>query len=134
MALYVQIIDGQVAQCIDTVPPSPIGTDGWKNAVEVKPTIDFNKQRYDGHTWDLTKDPVEIVYATATFTLDERKNQMIIRANAPVMELTMEQNFAKQANQAFDATKLTAAQATANTLITQINAATTDAQLDAITI
>ena len=85
-------------------------------------------------TWDLTKDPVEIVYATATFTLDERKNQMIIRANAPVMELTMEQNFAKQANQAFDATKLTAAQATANTIITQINAATTDAQLDAITI
>ena len=35
MALYVQIIDGQVAQCIDTVPPSPIGTDGWKNAVEI---------------------------------------------------------------------------------------------------
>ena len=134
MALYVQVKDNTVVQCIDTTPPSPIGTDGWKNAVEVRPTINFDRQMYTAHVFDISKDPVEIVYGTQDFTLEERKNQLISRATFPVMQLTMQKRMAEMTNQSFDESTLTAAQATADALVAQIEAATTHDQLDAIQI
>ena len=71
MSLYVQIVNGQVAQCIDSTPPSPVGTDGWKNAVEVRPTIVPNRQGYTAHTFDLTTDPVQIVYGVFDISVME---------------------------------------------------------------
>jgi len=73
MSLYVRIENGEVKDCWDTPPD---GREGWKSAIEVKPTITPHRQYYTGHTFDLTKDPVEIVYSIADISVDSRKNQM----------------------------------------------------------
>jgi hypothetical protein len=73
MSLYVRIENGEVKDCWDTPPD---GREGWKNAIEVRPTIIQHRQYYTGHTFDLTKDPVEIVYGVADVILADRKEQM----------------------------------------------------------
>lgn len=64
--LYVQVVNGVMAQCWDTTPPSD--EEGWKEAIEVKPEIVANRQGYTSHKFDLTVDPVTISYGT--FNID----------------------------------------------------------------
>jgi hypothetical protein len=73
MSLYVRIVDGVVTDCWDTAPDN---RPGWKDAIEVKPAIIANRQGYTGHTFDLTKNPVEIVYGTFDISVDDRKASM----------------------------------------------------------
>ena len=73
MALYVQVVNGQLAQCWDTPPPVPVGTDGWKNAVEIKPDLVPYRQGWNGPFYRLELDPAEIYYTVYDFTVDERK-------------------------------------------------------------
>jgi hypothetical protein len=73
MSLYVRIENGEVKDVWNTPPD---GREGWKNAIEVRPTAIPHRQYYTGHTFDLTKDPVEIVYGVADVTVDERKESM----------------------------------------------------------
>jgi len=64
--LYVQVVNGEMAQCWDTTPPE--GEAGWKKAVEVKPEIVANRQGYTAHKFDVSVDPVTISYGT--FNID----------------------------------------------------------------
>lgn len=73
MSLYVRIENGEVKDCWDTQPDN---RPGWKSAIEVRPTITPHRQYYTAHTFDLTKDPVEIVYGVADVTVAERKESM----------------------------------------------------------
>ena len=68
--LFVKIVNNEVTQCWDTQPPA--GESGWKSAIEVRPAI-TNRQYYTGHTFDITKDPVEIVYGVEDMTVEGRK-------------------------------------------------------------
>jgi len=76
MSLYVRIVDGVVKDCWDTPPAEGVGNNGWMNAVEIRPTIIANRQGYTAHTFDITKDPVEIVYGTFDISVDDRKAGM----------------------------------------------------------
>ena len=76
MALYVQVVNGQLAQCWDTPPPVPVGTDGWKNAIEIKPELVPYRQGWNGPFYRLNLDPAEIYYTVYDFTVDERKGGM----------------------------------------------------------
>jgi hypothetical protein len=78
MALFVRIQNNAVTDCWDTPPPA--GQDGWKSAVEVRPAITAHRQGYTAHTFDLSTDPVQIVYGTYDISVDDRKNGM--KANA----------------------------------------------------
>jgi len=129
MALYVQVVNNQVVQCIDTTPPEPVGTAGWFNAVEVRPSIVANRQGYTAHTFDTTKNPVEIVYGTFDIAVDDRKAGMIQNANFAVSQLL--QQMARDPS-TFDAAKVATEQATAQSKIAAIEAATTHDELDAI--
>jgi len=73
MSLYVRIVDGVVTDCWDTPPDD---RPGWKNAIEVKPSIIAHRQGYTGHIFDIAKDPVEIVYSTYDILVEDRKSQM----------------------------------------------------------
>jgi hypothetical protein len=127
MSLYVRIVDGQVTDCWDTPPPE--GQEGWKNAIEVRPTIIPNRQSYVGHTFDLTKDPVEIVYGTFDIAVDDRKEQMKMTAQMEFNRL-----FRQQAENpsTFDPTALQAAKDAIAPKQQAIDACTTHDELDAI--
>ncbi|MFH0782936.1 MAG: hypothetical protein V2B20_13450 [Pseudomonadota bacterium] len=69
MAYWIKVQDGKVVQVWDT--PPPVGETGWRNAIEIRPEIDENTQRYGVHSFDLTKEPAEIVWAVINMTAQE---------------------------------------------------------------
>jgi hypothetical protein len=87
--LYVKIENNEVTQCWDTLPPA--NEDGWKDAIEVRPTIIANRQGYTAHTFDISKTPVEIVYGTFDITVEERKSGMISNASFAFQQVIQEQ-------------------------------------------
>jgi len=90
MTLYVQTINGRMAQCIDTIPPSPIGTDGWKEAVEVRHAIVEHRQEYIQHVFNLETDPVQIVYGIVDISVDARKRDMSLAAGRTLQQMFMD--------------------------------------------
>jgi hypothetical protein len=133
MALYVQVVNNQMAQCIDTPPPSPVGTNGWKNAIEIKPTPIPYRQGLNGPVYECEKDPVEIVWTTFDFTVDERKSTQLSQ-NTQQFDQVVAGQVALETNDNpddhYDPAVVAAAQARYEDLRTQINAATTQEELD----
>ena len=129
MSLYVQVVNGEVKQCWDTVPPDGVGNNGWKNAVEVRPSIIAHRQGYTAHTFDISKDPVEIVYGTFDISVDERKGGM--KSNA---QFTFQQVVNQQASNplTFDASAIELARQAMVTKQATIDACTTHDELDAL--
>lgn len=129
MALYVRIENNEVKDVWDTPPAEGVGNNGWKNAVEVRPAITPNRQGYTAHTFNLSTDPVQIVYGVFDITVDDRKAGM--KANAQFQfQQAVRQASQDMAN--FDANVITAAKAAAEAKVAAIEAATTHDELDAI--
>jgi hypothetical protein len=126
MSLYVRIEDGAVRDCWDTPPDN---RPGWKNAIEVKPSITLHRQYYQGHTFDITKDPVEIVYGVIDVTVADRKENMKQQA---AMEFT--RLLRQQANDpsTYDPVALQAAKDSVAPKQAAIDACTTHDELDAL--
>jgi hypothetical protein len=126
MSLYVRIENGEVKDCWDTPPDSRAG---WKSAIEVKPTIIPHRQGYTGHTFDLTKDPVEIVYGTFDVTVADRKEQMKQQAQMVFNRLFREQ---AENPSTYDPVALQDAKDAVAPKQAAIDACTTHDQLDAL--
>ena len=126
MSLYVRIENGEVKDVWDTPPDD---RPGWKNAIEVRPTAIPHRQYYTGHTFDLTKDPVEIVYGLIDVTVDERKESMKQYAEAAFNRL-----FRQQADDpsTYDPVALQAAKDGVAPRKAAIDACTTHDELDAL--
>jgi hypothetical protein len=127
--LYVRVVDGEVKDCWDTVPAEGVGNNGWMNAVEVRPEIIANRQGYTAHTFDTTKDPVEIVYGTFDISVADRQNGM-----AQSVEFQFQQYARAQLLNAitYDADAVAALKAAMPGKIATIRAATTHDELDAL--
>lgn len=80
MTHFVQVLNGEVKQVWDTPPAEGVGNNGWRNAVEVRPSIQAGRQGYTAHRFDLNTDPVQIIWDTYEISVDERKAGM--KANA----------------------------------------------------
>lgn len=124
--LYVKIENNEVKQVWDTPPPAE---DGWKSAVEVRPTIIPNRQGYTAHTFDLSKDPVEIVYGVYDISVEDRKQGMKANASFSFQQVVQEQ---MQNPTNYDASAVAAAQAAIAPKIAAIDACTTHDELDAL--
>ena len=132
MSLFVKIVNNEVKQVWDTQPPA--GESGWKSAVEVKPDVVENRQTLDGHTFDITTDPVQIVYAVRDITVDERKAGLIGRAKAEFQQVVNAQLQIEMddTDTAGDLDAVSAAKAVKDAKIVAINTATTHEDLDVI--
>ena len=129
MTHYVQIVNNEVKQCWDTLPPAGVGNDGWKNAVEVRPAITAHRQGYTAHRFDLNTDPVQIIWDTYEISVDDRKGGMKQNANSG-----FQQEMQKQMNNpsTYDPVKLQAANDAVAPKIAAIEAATSHDDLDAL--
>ena len=133
MSLFVQVVNEEVKQVWDTQPPA--GEEGWKSAVEVKPDLTAERQVYDGHTFDISVDPVQIVYAVRDITVDERKGSLISQAQATyrtVVQAEMQKEIDEFPSTQYDAAAVAAAQDTYEARVTAVNAATTHDEVDAL--
>lgn len=133
MSLFVQVVNEEVKQVWDTQPPA--GESGWKSAVEVKPDLTADRQIYDGHTFDISVDPVQIVYAVRDITVDERKGSLIGQAQATyrqAVQAEMQKEIDEFPSTQYDAAAVAAAQDTYEARVTAVNAATTHDEVDAL--
>jgi len=133
MSLFVQVVNEEVKQVWDTQPPA--GEAGWKSAVEVKPDLTADRQVYDGHTFDISVDPVQIVYAVRDITVDERKGSLISQAQATyrqAVQAEMNKEIDEFPSTQYDAAAVAAAQDTYEARVTAVNAATTHDEVDAL--
>ena len=132
MSLFAKVVNEEVTQVWDTQPPA--GESGWKSAVEVKPAITANRQMYDGHTFDVSVDPVQIVYAVKDITVDDRKGSLIGAAKAILQQVANEQIQVEMDDTTADAdlTVVSAAKDVKDASIAAINACTTHDELDAL--
>ena len=71
MPLWVKVSDDVVVQCWDT--PPPVGEEGWRDAIEVRPPVRAYREVYGQHHFDLTKTPVEIVWPIEAISIEDRK-------------------------------------------------------------
>ena len=130
MSLFAKVVNEEVTQVWDTQPPA--GESGWKSAVEVKPDITDGKQIYTGHTFDLTADPVQIVYGVENLTVAQRKEGLIGQANSEYQQVANEQTQLEVTDASGDAAAVSTAKDAKDASIAAINGCTTHAHLDAL--
>jgi len=130
MSLFVKVVDNEVTQVWDTQPPE--GEAGWKSAVEVRPDITDGKQIYTAHTFDLTADPVEIVYGVEDLTIAQRKEGLIGQAKSAYQQVANEQMQLEVADASGDAAAVSEAKDAKDQNIAAINACSTHADLDGL--
>jgi hypothetical protein len=130
MSLFVKVENEEVTQVWDTQPPA--GESGWKSAVEVKPDITDGKQIYTGHTFDLTADPVQIVYGVENLTVAQRKEGLIGQAKSTYQQVANEQTQLEADDAAGDTAAVSTAKDVKDASIAAINACTTHDELDAL--
>jgi hypothetical protein len=130
MSLFAKVVNNEVTQVWDTQPPA--GESGWKSAVEVKPAITANRQTYDGHTFDVSVDPVQIVYAVKDITVDDRKDGLIGAAKGTYSQVANEQARLEADDASGDTAAVSTAKDVKDASIAAINACTTHDELDAL--
>ena len=130
MSLFAKVVNDEVTQVWDTQPPA--GESGWKSAVEVKPAITANRQSYDGHTFDVSVDPVQIVYAVKDITVDDRKGGLIGAAKGTYSQVANEQARLEADDASGDTAAVSTAKDVKDASIAAINACTTHDELDAL--
>jgi hypothetical protein len=130
MSLFVKVENEEVTQVWDTQPPE--GEYGWKSAVEVRPEITDGKQIYTAHTFDLTADPVQIVYGVENLTVAQRKQGLIGQANSEYQQVANEQTQLEVTDASGDAAAVSTAKDAKDASIAAINGCTTHAHLDAL--
>ena len=125
--LFVRIQNNEVTDCWDFPPPA--GQDGWKSAVEVRPPIIAHRQAYTTHRFDVTTDPVQIVYDTFDISVADRKVNMKDNAG---FAFTQEMRRQAQNPASYNPATLTAIQATIAPKLAAIEAAASHDELDAL--
>tara|TARA_R110000803_G_C11918365_1_gene314061 strand:- start:504 stop:896 length:393 start_codon:yes stop_codon:yes gene_type:complete len=127
MTHYVQVVNGEVKQVWDTVPADGVGNNGWRNAVEVRPTITAHRQGYTAHRFDLSTDPVQIIWDAYDITVADRKAGMVSNASFSFQQVVQEQ-MRDPSN--YDPAAVAAAQDAIAPKVAAIEAATTHDELD----
>lgn len=129
MTHFVQVINGEIKQVWDTAPSEGVGNNGWRNAVEVRPSIQAGRQGYTAHRFDLNTDPVQIIWDTYEISVDERKAGMKANAGFEFQQVVNQQ---ARNPETFDAAAIETARQAMVAKQAAIDAATTHDALDAL--
>ena len=75
----IRIENNSVVECMnaDEVPQGAMNTGEWRDAVEIQPELVVGKQVTDGHWFDLTKTPVEILWNVKDLSVEDRKHPLL---------------------------------------------------------
>lgn len=130
---WVRVEDGKVKDVWDTTPDN---RPGWKEAVEIHPDISGrDREIITGHTIDITKTPVEIVYSKRDVSAQERIDSYVSHARIEYEMVVREQEMRKNLNNPempFDQDAIDAAAATRDARIAALEACTTHDEIDAL--
>lgn len=108
---------------------------GWREAVEITPSVDPMREYINGYVIDLAPTPAEIRWQLAYLTVDDRKGMLIGEAQSKY-NAVLQAETAKETDIDPDSHMDMAVVQAANTLykdrVAQVQACTTQEELDAI--
>lgn len=133
---WIRIQDDKVTQCWDTTPPYQTEA-GWREAVEVMPDMLPNREILDGHYFDTTQTPAQIVWNKRSISVDERKTSMVDQAKSNFSRIAHEQIILQMnpnPQDQFDVTVVANEKAKMDARIALIESKTTHEELDAIMV
>lgn len=129
MTHFVRVVNGEVKDVWDTAPAEGVGNNGWRNAVEVRPSIQAGRQGYTAHRFDLNTDPVQIIWDTYEIPVEERKAGMKANAGFEFQQVVNQQ---ARNPETFDASAIEAAKQAMIAKQAAIDAASTHDELDTL--
>lgn len=108
---------------------------GWREAIQITPEVNPMREYISHHTIDISVTPAEIRWHLAYLSVDDRKGMLISQADNTYRQVIQTET-AKETdpdpNSHMDIDVVNAANATYQARIAQINACTTQEELDAI--
>jgi len=135
MTHFVRVVNGEIKDVWDTPPVEGVGNNGWRNAVEIRPAITSDRQRYTSHSFDLNTDPVQIVWGIDNITVEERKSSLKNKFEQEFRRVVDQQTnlqLSDNPSEQFDASKMAMAGSKMQAKEAAVDAATTHEDLDAL--
>lgn len=133
--LWIQVVEGQVKEVWDTYPPGEANTwasSGWREAVEVHPTLVPNREIETAHSFNLDVTPAQIVWGKREITFEERRDSMKSQAIGAFQFFVQRQVQSLQNGGTYDDAAIAAEKAKMDTAVAALDAATTHEDLDAL--
>ncbi len=79
MSKHIRVENGQVVECVDVIPDGSTGD--WREAIEIPPSLIKGRQIAGAHSFDLTKNPAEIIWSVIDITVEDRKSELLNELN-----------------------------------------------------
>ena len=128
MSKHIRVENNEVVECLDYLPENATGD--WRIAVEIQPTLIAERQIIGSHTFDLSKNPVEIRWAVIDLTIDDRKNNLLQQLNQKSYQIVSDELLKEFSGQDSNFSFVQAAIQTYREKRTEINSLTTHEEID----
>lgn len=132
---WVKVINGEVAGVTDATPPA--GDLDWREAVEIRPEINPRIEAMVGHTIDLSKTPIEIVYTKRDVSWQERKTMLLTKIELDYLGVVREEELKRKFGEdlgSYDQLRVLEADQSRTQALAGLNAASSHADIDALNL
>lgn len=89
MSKHIRVENNQVVECLDYLPSNSAGD--WRIAIEIEQVLIPGRQILGSHTFDLTKNPVEIVWSVIELNVEDRKKDILSVLNQKSYQIVHEE-------------------------------------------
>jgi hypothetical protein len=85
---WVRVENNTVVECLGYDPQRE---GDWRQAINISPVINSNRQITDGHWFDLSKTPVEIQWNIKDISVEDRRQQILNNCISPLLQEIQEE-------------------------------------------
>ena len=130
---WVKVKDGEVLEVWNEQPTQDELDSGlWREAVEVFPEYISGRETINGHTIDITQDPVQIIYGKLSIGLDNRVSHAKYSAQMSYKEVVTEETEGVLLDTPVDADmdRITNAKNRLNSILSSLDSVTTHEEFE----
>jgi hypothetical protein len=129
MSKHIRVENNEVVECLDYLPNNANGD--WRIAIEIQPSLITGRQIIGSHSFDLTKNPVEIIWSVIDLSVQDRKDSLLQQLNQESYQIVQEELVKEFEGQNSDFTLVQAAITAYRNKRTEINNLSTHDNIDA---
>lgn len=129
MSKHIRVENNEVVECLDYLPNNASGD--WRIAIEIQPSLITGRQIIGSHSFDLTKNPVEILWSVMDLSVQDRKDSLLQQLNQESYQIVQEELVKEFEGQNSDFTLVQAAITAYRNKRTEINNLSTHDNIDA---
>ena len=89
MPKHIRVENNEVVECLDYLPTNASGD--WRIAIEIQPSLITGRQIIGSHSFDLTKNPVEILWSVIDLGIQDRKDSLLQQLNQESYKIVQEE-------------------------------------------